>query len=863
MRKGILRTLALSIALIGLAQPAHAVLDSFGPISPANGFPAWYMDRNGVALELCTNTNATVLAAGGCVILPADLPLGVPEVFPTNWFMEHFYTLASMTLSTAGLNAAGVPAPGTGKVVLNMALEGSFATPTPVNGQQIAFNRWRVTHTNTACEGSYTYYTPNNAPQTFIATAGGKIFETSDIGVGTFAGPLSGTTGPFLQWSLTPGGAARAPFVGPDGKRYISDYNIGATAVTGSALANPLRGSTKTWIPADIKAMALANYALVEGPGVATGNCALTESVSSSTTFQLFGRYYDGLIPSPSRVDRATFQVADTNNDGIPDTFQIGVWSTAQQKPAGALPAMAMSLVTGDPAAPAAVTVEAAMTRFQLGTPVTGVLPKFEYFGGTTAAKQAATTTLAAQARPAADYARVRITTDVPATTITVPLVDELNITQALWDSSLKTLTVVAESGAFLVAATPATQTANNTDCATPCLTLDALGLPVNDAPGAKIDYKMKSQTGAKYAIMSVTIPNVQAPPSNVTVVSSSGGRDTKPVIYAGVPTGTALLLADNASTLMNVPVTVAVLLNDVGVLALPGMQICTAATAGTCAVPVAATACVLNTASPQCTVSGGRISISAANQVIYTPKTGVGSIAETFWYQVSTSSGLLRAPVTVSIGGISGLPDARDDLGITAVVNKPSPIIVLANDFAPAGIDMATLRMLDGPCYIATGTCFPSAASFDARGRLVFTPPAVGLTAGAGAWTMHYTFNDVLGNVADPAVVTVNAVAAEVLIVGKALFSVSKVAGILGNIIMNGTSSVALGQVVELRLPNAATGPQGCNNPALGTKLAVASVSTLGAWAFGATALQAQPATAYVYSPTYGACTQVTVTLK
>ena len=863
MRKSILITLAASIATIGLIQPAHAVLDSFGPISPANGFPAWYMDRNGVALELCTNNNATVLAAGGCVITPADLPAGVPEVFPTNWFAEHFYTLASVVLNTAGLDAAGVPAAATGKVVLNMALEGSFASPTPVGGQQIAFNRWRVTHTNTACEGRYTYYTPNNAPQTFISTAGGKIFETSDIGVGTFAGPLAGTTGPFLQWSLTPGAAAKAPFVGPDGKRYISDYNAAGSAVTGSALLNPLRASAKAWIPADIKAMPFANYALVEGPGVATGNCAVTESVSSSTTFNLFGRYYDGIIASPSRVDRASFQATDTNNDGIPDTFQIGVWSTAQQKPAAALPAMAMSLLTGDPAAPSAVTVEAAMTRFQLGTSVTGVLPKFEYFGSTTAAKQATTATLAAQARPAADYARVRITTDVPAATLTVPLVDELNINSALWDSSLKTLTVVAESGAFLAAATPTSQTASNIDCSTPCLTIDALDLPVNDAGGVKIDYKMKSQTGAKYAIMSATIPNVMAPPPNVTVVSSSGGRDTKPVMYAGVPTGTALLLADTASTLMNVPVTVAVMLNDVGVLAVPGMQICTAATGGTCAVPVAATACVLNTVSPQCTAYGGRISISAANQVTYTPKAGVGSIAETFWYQVSTSSGLLRAPVTVSIGGVSGLPDARDDLGMTAVVSKAAPLNVLANDFVPAGIDMATLRLLDGPCFVATGTCYPSAATFDAQGRLVFTPPAVGAAAGAGAWTMHYTFNDVLGNVADPAVVTVNAVAAEVLIVGKAIFSVSKVVGILGNIIMDGTSSVGLGQIVELRLSNAATGPQGCNNPALGTKIAVASVSATRAWAFAATALQTQPATAYVYSPTFGGCTQVTVTLK
>jgi len=84
-----------------------AVLDSFGPVDPANGFPTWYMDQKGVALELCVNTNAAVLAAGGCAVLPGAPPNGVltvPEVFPANWSTEHFYTLASVKLTSAGLD---------------------------------------------------------------------------------------------------------------------------------------------------------------------------------------------------------------------------------------------------------------------------------------------------------------------------------------------------------------------------------------------------------------------------------------------------------------------------------------------------------------------------------------------------------------------------------------------------------------------------------------------------------------------------------------------------------------------------------------------------------------------------------------
>jgi len=864
MRTRFLRTTATALAVLGLVQPALAVLDSVGPIDPANGYPQWYMDRNGLALELCINQNAAVLAAGGCVILPTAPPpaavLTVPEVFPNNWSIEHFYSMATMKLASAGVDAAGNGVAGAGNVTVGLSLEGSFSTLVPTPGAQIVFNRWRVFHTNVPCTGNYTYYTPNNVPQTFFGSSGGRVFETSNIGVGTFTGPLAGTTGPFLQWAATPGGPAKPPFIGPDGKSYVSDFNIATgTPVTGSTLANPLLGSTKTWIPADIKAMPFTNYILVEGPGIATGNCAATESVSSSTTFQVYGRYFGGVIPSPTKIDRATYTAVDTNADGTPDTFQIGVWGQSQRKAGNTVPpVLNMALVTGDPLAPTAVGPATTMVSQQIGATVPGVQPKYEYFQTTTAAKAAANTAAAVQARPAAGTVRVTVTTDVPPTVLNVPLVDELNIDSAVWDSSLKTLTVVAESGAFLSAVTPASQTATNLDCSVPCLTLDNLSLPTNDASGNPIDFKLKSQ-GSKYAVMKVVIPNVDVPPDSVTVVSSMGGRDTQPVMYSGVAVGSGLAIADTASTPMNVPVTIPVLLNDVGVTATPGLQICTAATGGTCAVPNPATACVANTASPQCTVSGGRLVITADNQVTYTPKTGVGPIAETFWYQVNTATGVQRAAVTVSVGGLSGLPDALDDSGITAVVGKVATINVLANDFAPAGIDMNTLTILNQPCTLPTAavpTTVCTTASFDAKGNLLFNPTAV------GTWSMSYTFTDMLGNVADRGVVTVGAVAGETLTLGKALFKTSKIAGVVGNLVADGTSSVLLPHVVELRLPNAVTGPQGCNNPTAGNKVAVAQ-SLNGIWAFGATALTNTPSTVYIYSPDYGGCLQATVTVK
>ena len=856
MHSRLIKTLALSIAAIGIAPSAFAVLDRAGPVDPANGFPKWYVDRAGVALELCINTDAAVLAAGGCAVLPGPVPNGVqtvPEVFPANWSTEHFYTLASVTLNSAGLDKlTGQPLSGAGKVVINMGVEGSFATGVPTPGAQITFNRWRVTHTNVACVGNYTYYTPNNAPQTYAGAAGGKVFETSDVGIGTFDGPLVGTTGPFLQWSATPGGAVKPPFIGPDGKKYIADYGAVGTPVTGSDLPNPLRASTKAWIPAEIKAMPFSNYVLVEGPGVASGNCATTEAIYTTTGFNLFGRYFEGAIPAAAKVDRATYKAVASVAGAAPDSFQVGVWATVPQKAGGLVPNLGMSLFSGDPAAPTAQTPELAMSRAPILPVAAGTQPNFEFFQGTTAAKQVGVP-VNGLTRPAATHARARIISDTPVTLLDVPLVDDLRISQAMWDSVAKTLTVTAESGAFLAAQTPATQTAANADCSAPCLTIDPFGLPAADATGAAIDFKLKSIAGEKFAVMSTVIPNVHVPPATITVTSSNGGRDVQPVMYAGSATGTAILQDDVVSTPQNTPITIPVLANDVGVSATPGLLICTAATGGTCGVPSAATACVANTASPSCTPSGGRLTLTVDNRVVYSPRLNLGGMTEAFWYQANTVAGTARAKVTVNVGALNGLPDARDDLGLAAVANIPSTFNVLANDFAPAGVDLTTLRMTQTPCNLTTGVCDVAAATFNAAGRMVFNAPS------AGNWTMAYTFNDRNGVVADQGVVTASVVGAEVLTPVRFRWTAPRLVGQLGTVAGNGTSSVSLGQTIELRVPNAATGPQGCNNPTLGTRIATTTVAA-GVWTFGATALQARPATVYVYSPTYGACTQTTV---
>ena len=51
LTKSVSVLLAIFFALSSMT--ANAVLERVGPVDPANGFPKWYMDITGVALELC------------------------------------------------------------------------------------------------------------------------------------------------------------------------------------------------------------------------------------------------------------------------------------------------------------------------------------------------------------------------------------------------------------------------------------------------------------------------------------------------------------------------------------------------------------------------------------------------------------------------------------------------------------------------------------------------------------------------------------------------------------------------------------------------------------------------------------------
>ena len=89
----VVRALGLALALAASSFSAHAVLERAGPVSIApsvGGFPAWYQDTTGLALEFCAPQNASELSGGWCLLLPDNVAVA-PEAFPESFFIEHFY----------------------------------------------------------------------------------------------------------------------------------------------------------------------------------------------------------------------------------------------------------------------------------------------------------------------------------------------------------------------------------------------------------------------------------------------------------------------------------------------------------------------------------------------------------------------------------------------------------------------------------------------------------------------------------------------------------------------------------------------------------------------------------------------------
>jgi hypothetical protein len=187
----------ISLSLL-VPQMALAALSFVGPLDPANGFPRWYKDSNGLRLTLCLDQNTFCLPL-------EDVDPDQAVSFPDNFPGEAFWWTADA--------AADV---GDGEVQLVLALEAAFAGEAPVEGERISFARVRIRARGIPL-GTYRITHPYGQ-EIFEATGttGRQINMTDDVGIEIerFNGALSGAIGPFLVWDPSVAPFAPVGFVG-------------------------------------------------------------------------------------------------------------------------------------------------------------------------------------------------------------------------------------------------------------------------------------------------------------------------------------------------------------------------------------------------------------------------------------------------------------------------------------------------------------------------------------------------------------------------------------------------------------------------------------------------------------------------
>src|SRR2546425_55184 len=197
------------------AQNAQG-LAAVGAVDPANGYPRWYLDRNGLQLGQCLDA---ANPADPCVLAGTFPNPGQPISFPDNFPDEFFYWRTTTTINNIG-NVGG-------RALLVMSTQAGFggATGTAADGAgaQIVFARYRVrVLPNGLVPGATYVVTGPFGVQSFVASATGTINFTVDQGcpLGTplpcnFSSVLPTTNaGPFLTWDPATPPAPTPGFIG-------------------------------------------------------------------------------------------------------------------------------------------------------------------------------------------------------------------------------------------------------------------------------------------------------------------------------------------------------------------------------------------------------------------------------------------------------------------------------------------------------------------------------------------------------------------------------------------------------------------------------------------------------------------------
>lgn len=237
-----------------------------GPENPNNGFASWVRDTNGVALELCLDTNY-------CFFDPPVF--GNPFSQQIGFGAEAFWWSADARITTPQLDA-----------LLVMAVEAAFLGPIE-NGEQFPFTRLRI-RLNVPAPGTYTVIHPYGQ-ETFEVEAigpGHEVRMSRDIEMIGFNTLHNGAVGPVLV-AIDP--------LPPTG--FVGDINIDQK-VTGSPCGTNF-------------------FRVIGPPGVDLGN---GPGVPVETDlFAVQGKLFSGVLPTQLAVDRTTY--SRTNTSGQIDVF--------------------------------------------------------------------------------------------------------------------------------------------------------------------------------------------------------------------------------------------------------------------------------------------------------------------------------------------------------------------------------------------------------------------------------------------------------------------------------------------------------------------------------------------------------------
>jgi hypothetical protein len=309
----ILPRIALATAGLLAATAGQAELFRMGPLDvpspPGHGYPQWYQDTNGLALDLCIPDSLAQLDA--CLLPPPP-----PYTFPTNWPDELFWYVADATMDMP----LGRPA------LLTQALEAAFALGPASAGDQITFARIRIRF-DAPVSGTYTVTYPYGKETFANLAAGDPVFYTNDVGIGApgdFSGALHGAVGPYL----TPIDALGTPTppVLIDGGTFITD-GVTPTLVQGSPFST------------NYFEICTDNPAGFDGAG--TVPCLRTDE------FTVIGKIHTAPIASPLSVVRATYSThMDALGNPMPEGH-IDVFASAEAGPGEAAPDLTVGIVGG------------------------------------------------------------------------------------------------------------------------------------------------------------------------------------------------------------------------------------------------------------------------------------------------------------------------------------------------------------------------------------------------------------------------------------------------------------------------------------------------------------------------------------